>query len=307
MKRSDLEHVIRAANAIANTREVIIIGSQAILAQYPNAPAALCVSAEADLYPAQHVERAELIEGAIGEGSHFHHTYGYYANGVGPETAVLPRGWEERLVSICNENTSGTVGLCLEVHDIAISKYAAGREKDLDYLDVLWRAELLDAQTLRQRLDATDLGHELRALTSARIARHQQEHRERGQRASQQTHEVEERALRLAEGESARGPGGAVHDNVATIYRGHCDAIPVTLITEPGKAVFGLSTRDGEVTVLYRITEGREHAFARWMHRHEGLWGTPFHDPNEGNDALARYASQLLSRSRGIAGPGGRT
>ena len=30
---------------------------------------------------------ADKIDGAIGEGSQFHQTYGYYAQGVGPETA----------------------------------------------------------------------------------------------------------------------------------------------------------------------------------------------------------------------------
>jgi hypothetical protein len=35
MKRSELEHVIRAACEVANVSELVIIGSQAILAQFP--------------------------------------------------------------------------------------------------------------------------------------------------------------------------------------------------------------------------------------------------------------------------------
>lgn len=51
MKRSELEHLIRAAGAITNDKEIVVIGSQAILGQFPNAPAPLLVSAEADLFP----------------------------------------------------------------------------------------------------------------------------------------------------------------------------------------------------------------------------------------------------------------
>jgi len=39
------------------------------------------------------VRRSGSIDGAIGEGSEFHATKGFYAQGVGPGTAVLPDGW----------------------------------------------------------------------------------------------------------------------------------------------------------------------------------------------------------------------
>jgi hypothetical protein len=51
------------------------------------------------------------------------------AHGVAEETAVLPAGWRGRLVLISNENTRSSRGWCLEVHDLAISKLVAGREK----------------------------------------------------------------------------------------------------------------------------------------------------------------------------------
>jgi hypothetical protein len=53
VKRSELEHVIRAAAAISGDDELIVIGSQAVLGQFPDAPAELCVSIEVDLYPAR--------------------------------------------------------------------------------------------------------------------------------------------------------------------------------------------------------------------------------------------------------------
>lgn len=169
MKRSELEHVIRASGAIADDRELIIIGSQSILGQFPDAPAALLASMETDLYPRNRPERAELVDGAIGEGSQFHEQFGYYAQGVGPETAVLPAGWEERLVRIDNPNTNGIAGLCLEVHDLAISKYVAGRPKDMEFTRTLAAHGLTDRAMLLARLSKTKMVKTLRAAVRGRI------------------------------------------------------------------------------------------------------------------------------------------
>jgi hypothetical protein len=66
MKRSELEHVLRAATAIAQETSFVVVGSQAILMAFPHAPQELLVSREIDLYPALHPEKADLIDGAIG-------------------------------------------------------------------------------------------------------------------------------------------------------------------------------------------------------------------------------------------------
>ena len=50
MRRDQLEHIIRAAAAVTGENEFIVVGSQAILGQYPDAPAPLLISMEADLY-----------------------------------------------------------------------------------------------------------------------------------------------------------------------------------------------------------------------------------------------------------------
>ena len=171
MKRSELEHLIRAAGSIADAAEIVVIGSQSILGQFPNAPSPLLVSAEADVYPLHRPELADLIDGSIGEGSPFHELYGYYAQGVGERTAILPRGWRDRLVRIENPNTRGVAGLCLEVHDLAISKHVAGRQKDLEFTRELARHAMTDAGTLLLRLKETEVSAELRKLIEARIRR----------------------------------------------------------------------------------------------------------------------------------------
>lgn len=171
MTRPQLEHIIRAAAANADTTEIVIIGSQAILGSCPDAPAELLVSIEADVFPKARPADSILIDGAIGERSIFHETFGYYAHGVDETTATLPDGWRERLVRIQNENTRGAIGWCLEPHDLAVSKLAAGREKDLAFVKALVRHRLVEPATLHARLATTPLDPERRALCVARLLR----------------------------------------------------------------------------------------------------------------------------------------
>lgn len=169
MTRFELEHLIRAAGAIAGDDHIVVIGSQSILGQFPDAPASLCRSMEADLYPRGNPALADLVDGAIGEGSLFHEQFGFYAQGVSEKTAHLPKGWESRLVRIANANTGGIEGLCLEVHDLAISKYIAGRAKDLEFTRELARLRMTNKVMLLQRLRGTRLATALRKPVRARV------------------------------------------------------------------------------------------------------------------------------------------
>jgi len=153
MTREQLEHVLRAAAAIAQENSLVVVGSQAVLLPFPDAPAALLVSREVDLYPALHPERADLIDGAIGAMSSFDETFGYYADGVGPETAVMPADWMRRArLFYFGEITA----VCPDIHDLAVSKCAAARDKDADYVRVLLEHGMIDPAILEERLRALD-------------------------------------------------------------------------------------------------------------------------------------------------------
>src|SRR5258708_19414141 len=104
MKRSELEHLIRAAGRIAGGREIVVIGSQAVLGQFPDAPIALLASMEADLYPKSDPALADKVDGAIGEGSRFHEQYGYYPQAVAPATPTPPPAWHPPLSPTANSH-----------------------------------------------------------------------------------------------------------------------------------------------------------------------------------------------------------
>lgn len=57
------------------------------------------------------------------------------------------------------------------MHDLAISKYVAGREKDLEYTRALAKHGMTRKQTLLDRLAKTKLQAPVRRAVESRIAR----------------------------------------------------------------------------------------------------------------------------------------
>jgi hypothetical protein len=153
VKRSEVEHVLRAAAAIAQENSFVVVGSQAILLAYPHAPDDLRVSRELDLYPALHPEKADLIDGAIGAMSSFDQTFGYHADGVGPETAVMPSDWRSREQL---HYIGDVTVICPEVHDLAVSKCVAGREKDADFIRALFKHGMIELHVMLERIALLD-------------------------------------------------------------------------------------------------------------------------------------------------------
>lgn len=159
MRRDQLEHLIRASGHVLETDEVIVIGSQAILASVPaGLPQEAIRSIEADILPIDDADetKADLIDGLLGEASAFQETHGIYAQGVGQHTARLPLGWRDRLIPLCNENTDGVTGWCLERHDLCVSKLLAGRPKDIQFCRALLAAGIVEPTTLLERLAQSD-------------------------------------------------------------------------------------------------------------------------------------------------------
>ena len=172
MRREHFEHLIRAAAEIVDD-ELIVIGSQAVLGQFPRAPDALLRSMELDVYPRRNSERAIEIDGALGDGSQFHATYDYYAHAVAPETATLPAGWQDRLVRVEVPATlpkqSTVVAWCLDVRDLVLAKLAAGRTHDLEFTRDAIREGLVDARQLDVGVELLP-GH-VRTRVGERLAR----------------------------------------------------------------------------------------------------------------------------------------
>ena len=159
VNREQLAHVLRAAAQIAGDPEIIVIGSQAILGSFTEEelPPQAVFSMEADLAFLRDPEerKSDLVDGAIGENSEFHHANAVYGQGVSITTATLPRGWEARVVPYERDDAAPSRAVCIDRHDLVISKLVAGRDKDYEFASALIAAQLVDVETLQER--AVDL------------------------------------------------------------------------------------------------------------------------------------------------------
>ena len=126
MNREQFYHLLRASAEIVETQRawrgidvdaeptrILVIGSQSILGSWSEEylPADTTSSVEMDVafmpvpvdeyafdVPAQ--EFADWVEANIGEETRFHDSFSVYAQGVEANTAILPTGWQQRLIEI---------------------------------------------------------------------------------------------------------------------------------------------------------------------------------------------------------------
>jgi hypothetical protein len=171
--REQFEHAVRAAGAVLDVHEVLVIGSQALHASVDgDLPETAARSVEVDVAVRGDTDgrMADLLDGSIGEASMFHDTFGYYAQGVTETTAILPEGWEARLVRFESPATNGVVAWCLDAHDLWIAKAIAGRPKDVEFCSALLDADIVDRNTLVDRLGLVDeLDRRVRRAVEGRI------------------------------------------------------------------------------------------------------------------------------------------
>jgi hypothetical protein len=80
-------------------------------------------------------------------------------------SSASPEGWRDRLITL---DADPVVARCLEPHDLAVAKLAAGRLKDYELVAALAQLGIIDAAALRQRV-ASISEPRLRAILLARV------------------------------------------------------------------------------------------------------------------------------------------
>lgn len=173
MRRDEFDHVVRAAADAVGLDEFVIIGSQAIHGEIADPPDELVESMEVDMYPLADPDRADDIDGVLGDGSWFEYTNGYFAHGVGPTTAKAPAGWMERLVRVDVEPLvpgRNPIAYCMERHDMVLAKLVRGDERDVEYARVAARAGLVDSSILQSRISDLPAGSAVRVWVTEIVA-----------------------------------------------------------------------------------------------------------------------------------------
>jgi hypothetical protein len=153
MKLSQLLHVLRASAEISGETSFVVVGSQALLLALDAPDQRLTLSDEIDLYPALAPDKADLIDGVIGALSMFHETHGYHADGVSPETAVMPSDWMSRAKLHYFGDLTVT---CPDLHDLCTSKCVALRDKDADFVRILLQDKHVNLEILLERIAMLD-------------------------------------------------------------------------------------------------------------------------------------------------------
>ena len=163
----DLKRAVRALATHFRTDTVVIIGSQSVLLEWPDAPLLMRTSGEIDAYPVNWLgweaenpgeEASEEINALFGWGSMFHDAHGFYIDGVDANTATFPPGWQDRVIHLAVQMGVATVtAIAPSPEDLVISKLVRLDEKDIAYIKERNRFRPLDIETIRQRLAATKM------------------------------------------------------------------------------------------------------------------------------------------------------
>ncbi len=157
MTNDELREAIVKAVEVIGQNEVLVYGSQAILASYEHRelPAATTMSVEADIAPAQdiadHLSHKLWME--TGQGSEWALERDFYIDAVSADTAVLPARWRERAIVLRWSEHPGVTGVCPDPYDLCASKLARNEEKDRAFVGALIEAGLIRPRLLRNSFD----------------------------------------------------------------------------------------------------------------------------------------------------------
>lgn len=156
---ADLTRAVRSLARHFKTDTVVVVGSQAVLLTWPDAPAPMRLSPEIDAYPANYrqweaanpgSEASEEVNALFGYGSHFHEEFGFFIDGVDESTARLPQGWRERCRVLEIEDRGVTIkAIAPRMEDLIVAKLHGLREKDRAYIHACHQAYSLDVGQLK--------------------------------------------------------------------------------------------------------------------------------------------------------------
>jgi hypothetical protein len=151
MRKQPFFDLIHRVSELTGIEAPIIVGSHTIYALTDQVPTIVRESIEADFLLAEGgIEAIRGVNKELGVTSDFYDESGYYADGLGLATVVLVPGWQDRLQPFKDE-TGQVVARCLELHDTAVSKLMAGRDKNYVFLSEILANRLISLETLAER------------------------------------------------------------------------------------------------------------------------------------------------------------
>lgn len=127
----------------------MIVGSQSVHAATETVPAEVTISNACDILVDESDPAAAQIDAKLGRDSAIFDEHGVYLDIVPSTFPFLPAGWEDRVQML---EVGDLRARCLELHDLVLSKLAAGRLKDNELIASLIHHELVDVEITRSRI-----------------------------------------------------------------------------------------------------------------------------------------------------------
>lgn len=154
MRKENLFKLAEEIKRLAPDNTPVIVGSQAVHVITNFVPEIVRQSIECDfLFGEGNAEIRREVNLKLGIFSRFQQENGFYADALGQATVVLPKDWEKRLQNLSDEKGE-TIALCVEIHDVAVSKFIAGREKDFQFLKDGFERDLINFEVFAGRLQS---------------------------------------------------------------------------------------------------------------------------------------------------------
>ena len=158
MRIHALNHLVKSARALGESRKVTVLGSASLLASFPEVGEQGLLDSTYDgdlLLDPISKDIASYLTESLGQGSLFRAQKGYHADILHPTIVEsLPPGWEDRLVPMTG---LGNV-FALDPYDLAAVKLVVGREKDLALVRGLLGLGKISLENLRSRVNTMPLG-----------------------------------------------------------------------------------------------------------------------------------------------------
>jgi len=159
-KRLHLELVVAAAAKACNDQGIYVTGRLSILGKYPGAAAELIDGDDFELFPRSQPSAAGEIDRALSGNSGFRQLHGCGARAVDPNDAVLPEGWQFRLLEVRTEATGTASGWCLDPNDLAVAEiWSAGNNRP-EFAQRLLLHDLIDPDLMQRGMESLPSGRE---------------------------------------------------------------------------------------------------------------------------------------------------
>lgn len=146
--------LVSEARRLTQHREIVVIGSNAVLglAETTAIPAAMSMSIDLDSYLKNDPGRTSDLVAALGENSEFHRREGFFLDMVSPQLPTLPDGWQGRLIPVRRD---GATAWFIDPDDAAISKYARGEPRDQRWIRAGMEAGIVSLPKVKALLGRT--------------------------------------------------------------------------------------------------------------------------------------------------------